>query len=188
MIEPLLFFSDENLFRQWLEKNHLTKKELHVGFYKKKSEKLSLSWSQAVDQALCFGWIDSVRHSLNEDSYCIRFTPRKKTSFWSDINIRKIDELTQKGLMLPQGLEAFSLRKEDRSRVYSFENTAMLLDAPSQKNFEAQHEAWTYFNNCAPSYKKATINWIMSAKKEETKLRRLEKVILASQTQTTLKR
>ncbi|MEJ7626231.1 MAG: hypothetical protein WKF35_05170 [Ferruginibacter sp.] len=109
------FFRSQEKFRKWLEKNHKTEKELLVGFYKMGSGKASMTWTQSVDQALCFGWIDSVTKSINKESYCIRFTPRKRTSIWSAININKVNDLSRSGLMEPEGLKAFKLRTEDRS-------------------------------------------------------------------------
>lgn len=122
------FFPTQSDFRTWLEKNHKTETELIVGYYKVDSGKPSMTWSQSVDQALCFGWIDGVRRSIDKESYCIRFTPRRPTSIWSDINIKKVEELTEQGLMLPEGLKAFELRKEHKSRIYSFENDLVDLD------------------------------------------------------------
>ncbi len=117
-----IFFNNQNEFRNWLEKNHQRETELWVGYYKVGTGKPSLTWSQSVDQALCFGWIDGIRQSIDEESYCIRFTPRKKTSIWSAINIAKVEELSRQGLMQPAGLEAFKYCKEANSRVYSFES------------------------------------------------------------------
>src|ERR1700749_1534550 len=119
-MEPT-FFAKQADFRKWLTKNHEKQKELYVGFYKVGSGKPSITWPQSVDEALCFGWIDGVRKSIDEHSYYIRFTPRKPGSIWSAINIKKIEELTQKGLMYPMGIEAFGKRKENKSKVYAYE-------------------------------------------------------------------
>jgi uncharacterized protein YdeI (YjbR/CyaY-like superfamily) len=171
------FFPTQFDFRKWLEQNSETEAELLVGYYKVNSGKPSMSWSQSVDQALCFGWIDGVRRSIVNESYCIRFTPRRKNSIWSEINIRKVEELTKAGLMTPAGLEAFSYRKEQKTGIYSFENKYLELDSETENYFKNQRVAWDSFTNKIPSYKKKAIHWIMSAKQEKTKLSRLEQVI-----------
>ncbi|ANF49662.1 bacteriocin-protection protein [Chryseobacterium glaciei] len=176
-----IFFATPNDFREWLEKNHKTEKELLVGFYKVGTKKPSMIWSEAVDQALCFGWIDSVRRSIDEESYSNRFTPRKPTSIWSVINIKKVEELTKAGLMKPEGLKAFELRKEERSAIYSHEKELAVLDPTYEKQFKANKIAWEFFNNQAPSYKKVMLHWIMSAKQEKTRISRLEKTIQESE-------
>ena len=175
-----IFFSNQFEFRKWLEENHLKEVELFVGFYKTSSGKPSLTWSQSVDQALCFGWIDGVRKSIDNESYCIRFTPRRKTSIWSDVNIKKVEELTKQGLMHPAGLLAYGYRKVEKSGIYSFESEIKVLSDSFEIQFNANKKAWDFFNKQAPSYKKTIIHWIMSAKQEKTQLSRLEKVILAS--------
>jgi uncharacterized protein YdeI (YjbR/CyaY-like superfamily) len=174
------FFATELEFREWLEKHHEVEKEFLVGFYKVGSGKASMTWSPSVDQALCFGWIDGVRKSINAESYSIRFTPRKDTSIWSAINIRKVDELRKAGLMTAWGQRAFDLRAEDRSNIYSHENEALNLTAAFKKKFKAENIAWRFFNQQAPSYKKVMIHWIMNAKQEKTRLLRLEKTIRVS--------
>ena len=171
------FFPTQEKFREWLEKHHQTETELLVGFYKVNSKKSSMSWSESVDQALCFGWIDGVRKSIDEQSYTIRFTPRKKTSIWSAINIKKIEVLTKAGLMKETGVKAFEFRSEERSKIYSHENEVYVLDPELEKQFKANRTAWEYFNNQAPSYKKVIIHVIMSAKQEKTRIARLEKAI-----------
>jgi uncharacterized protein YdeI (YjbR/CyaY-like superfamily) len=171
------FFATQNEFRAWLEKHHQKETELLVGFYKVNSKKPSMSWSESVDQALCFGWIDGVRRSINEESYSIRFTPRKKSSIWSAINIKKIEDLTKAGLMTPEGEKAFALRSEERSGIYSHEKEPSVLDPEFEKQFKANTIAWEYFNKQAPSYKKVMIHWIMTAKQKKTRISRLEKTI-----------
>lgn len=175
------FFPTSKEFREWLEENHKKEKELLVGFYKVSTKKLSITWSESVDQALCFGWIDGVRKSIDDESYSIRFTPRKPTSIWSAINIKKVEELTQAGLMNPEGLKAFELRKEEKSAVYSHEKELATLDPEFEKQFKANKKAWEFFNNQAPSYKKVMLHWIMRAKQEKTRLSRLEKTIRESE-------
>jgi uncharacterized protein YdeI (YjbR/CyaY-like superfamily) len=176
-----IFFNNQNEFRAWLEKNQHIESELWVGYYKVETGKPSMTWSQSVDQALCFGWIDGIRQSVDHESYCIRFTPRKKTSTWSAINIAKVEELTRKGLMRPAGLEAFKYCKEANSRTYSFESRAKELPEDYEKALQANHAAWEFFTGEAPSYKKTIVHWILSAKQEETRLKRLEKLILESE-------
>jgi len=175
--ESLTFFQTENDFREWLECNHEKETELMVGFYKVNSGKPSMTWSQSVDQALCFGWIDGIRRSIDEERYCIRFTPRRNDSNWSAVNIKKIEELTKAGLMKPAGVKAFSLRKEDKSEIYSYENDATLLDSPYETQFRENKKAWEFFMKQAPSYRKAVMRWIMGAKQEETRQARLKKTI-----------
>jgi uncharacterized protein YdeI (YjbR/CyaY-like superfamily) len=175
-MNPTFFATQEN-FREWLEKHHTKETELLVGFYKVNSKKPSMSWSESVDQALCFGWIDGVRKSIDEESYTIRFTPRKKSSIWSAINIKKVEELTKAGLMKTEGLQAFELRSEEKSRIYSHETEPSVLDPEFEKQFKANKPAWDFFEKQAPSYKKVMIHWIMTAKQEKTRLSRLEKTI-----------
>lgn len=177
------FFSTQDEFREWLKKNHKTETELLVGFYKVSSLKPSMTWSQSVDQALCFGWIDGVRKSIDNESYCIRFTPRRKTSIWSEVNIKKVEELTQKNLMTPEGLKAFSYRKEHKSGVYSHENELAEFDVQFEKIFVMNKLAHEFFEVQAPSYKRSVKHWVMSAKQEKTKLTRLERLIKESERQ-----
>jgi len=171
------FFSTKEKFREWLEKYHENEKELLTGFYKTGSGKSSMTWSESVDQALCFGWIDGVRKSIDHESYSIRFTPRKSSSIWSNINIKKVEELTKAGLMTSAGQKAFDLRKEDKSGIYSHEKADVSLDTVYRKQFMDHPAAWDFFESQAPSYKKVIIHWITSAKQEKTRLSRLEKVI-----------
>ncbi|MBL7913035.1 MAG: YdeI/OmpD-associated family protein [Bacteroidia bacterium] len=174
------FFPKPSDFRKWLNKNHKKEKELLVGFYKVSSGKPSISWPQSVDEALCFGWIDGVRRSINEESYCIRFTPRKPKSIWSAINVKKIEELTKKGLMKPEGVAAFKLLAENKSKIYSHENKTKKLSPTYEKKFKTNKKAWEFFTTQAPSYQKVMIHWIMTAKQEKTQLSRLEKTISES--------
>lgn len=176
-----IFFPSQNDFRKWLEKNHKTETELFVGYYKVGSGKPSMTWSQSVDEALCFGWIDGIRRSIDEKRYCIRFTPRKSSSIWSKVNIRKVEELKEKGLMRLPGLEIFNNRKDSKSEIYSFENVPAKLSDNFESIFKANKPAWEFFNKQAPSYQKTTMHWIMSAKQEETKVRRLKKTISESE-------
>ncbi|MDI3319515.1 YdeI/OmpD-associated family protein [Pinibacter soli] len=175
--EGPVFFEKKSDFRKWLQKNHKKETELLVGFYKVGSGKTSITWSDAVDEALCFGWIDAVRKSIDEESYQIRFTQRKPNSIWSAVNITKVEELTRQGLMQPAGLESFSKRTESKSRVYPHENEEIELDAEFKKQFSANEKAWKYFQSLAPSYRKLSISWVMTAKQNGTQLKRLQQLI-----------
>jgi len=184
-MEPA-FFSTQSDFRNWLENNHRTETELLVGFYKVNTDKLSMTWPQSVDEALCFGWIDGVRKSIDEDSYCIRFTPRKKTSIWSAVNIKKVENLVKQGLMQAAGLDAFNNRKEEKSKIYSFESDTKKLPENFEKHFKANKVAWNFFTSQTFSYKKTVIHWIITAKQELTQLSRLKKAIAESEKQKRL--
>lgn len=155
-----------------------------VGYYKVGSGKPSMTWSQSVDQALCFSWIDGVRKSIDKESYQIRFTQRKPTSIWSAINIQKIEDLTKQGLMQPAGLAIFEKRKEERSNIYSHEIDEAKFSAAFEKKFKTNKIAWKYFQSLAPSYKKTSINWVMSAKQETTRVKRLTQLIAESEAGT----
>jgi uncharacterized protein YdeI (YjbR/CyaY-like superfamily) len=144
------------------------------------SGKKSITWSESVDQALCFGWIDSVRRSIDEESYSIRFTPRKPTSIWSNVNLKKMKELKEKNLIFPAGYEIFNKRKEDKSGIYSFEKMEMQFSDEFEKRFRKNKNAWGWFEKQGNSYKKTVQYWVMSAKKEETKLKRLDELIADS--------
>jgi uncharacterized protein YdeI (YjbR/CyaY-like superfamily) len=183
-----IFFSNQLKFREWLKKHHADKTELLVGFYKVTSGKESMTWPQSVDEALCFGWIDGIRRSIDEKSYTIRFTPRKPTSIWSTVNIKKVKELSEKGLMQAAGLEAFGHRKEHKSAIYTYENEPISLDKTFENQFKANKKAWKFFQSMAPSYKKTVIHWLMTAKQENTKRRRLEEVIRDSEAGSKIKR
>lgn len=171
------FFADQWEFRAWLDVNHATAIELVVGFYKVGSGRGNLTWSEAVDQALCYGWIDGVRRKIDAQSYCNRFTPRRTGSNWSAVNIKKVEALTSSGLMRPAGIAAFERRTEDRSRVYSFETGEVLLDPDLEAHFRADPAAWEYFCALAPSYRRLSIHWLMSAKRPETRLARLHRLM-----------
>lgn len=179
-MEPT-FFETQADFGRWLKAHAGTETELLVGFYKTGSGKSSITWPQSVDEALCFGWIDGVRKSLGPESYTIRFTPRKPTSIWSAVNIKKVAELTEKGLMQPAGLAAYAKRKEERSAIYAFENEEMVLKPEYEQQFKANKNAWEFFQKQAPWYKKTSFHRIMTAKQEKTQLSRLEALIKASE-------
>lgn len=179
-MEPTFFDAPAD-FRDWLQKHAHEETELLVGYYKVGSGKPSITWPQSVDEALCFGWIDGVRRSVDAEAYCIRFTPRKPTSIWSAVNIKKVADLTEKGLMQPAGIAAFAKRKEEKSAIYSFEVAPMVLKPEYQKQFKANKKAWTFFEAQAPWYKRLTIHRVMSAKQEKTQLSRLVNIIAASE-------
>jgi uncharacterized protein YdeI (YjbR/CyaY-like superfamily) len=172
------FFATPSDFRAWLEKNHDKADELQVGFYKRASGRPSITYTEAVDQALCFGWIDGVRRGVDDTSYTIRFTPRRTRSKWSAVNIKKVKELTRRGLMHPAGLAAFERRPDDRAAIYSYEQRkTATLGAAYERQLRANKAAWNFFRNQPPSYRKAVAWWVMSAKKEETKTKRLARLI-----------
>jgi uncharacterized protein YdeI (YjbR/CyaY-like superfamily) len=181
-----VFFKNQTEFRKWLEANHKTESELWVGYYKVETGKPSLTWSQSVDQALCFGWIDGIRKSIDHESYCIRFTPRKPGSNWSAVNIAKVEELTRQGLMHPEGLEAFSRRMESRSGIYSFENKIKDLPEDFVTIFRKNKTAWEFYSSQPASYRRTITHWVLSAKQEATKLGRLNKLISGSEKQARL--
>jgi uncharacterized protein YdeI (YjbR/CyaY-like superfamily) len=175
------FFATPAAFRAWLEKHHDTAEELWVGFYKTASGKASITWPEAVDVALSFGWIDSVRKSIDEISYTNRFTPRRPGSTWSAVNVGRVKELTRMGLMHPAGLKAFEWRREDKTGIYSYEQRhEARLDEAFERRLRANRKAWTFFQDQAPWYRQGCIVWVMSAKKEETRQRRLATLIDAS--------
>jgi len=171
------FFATPPAFRKWLEKNHERETELLVGFWKKDSGKPSITWPESVDEALCFGWIDGVRRRIDDESYSIRFTPRRKGSTWSAINIKRVAELTKLGKMAPAGLRAFEARSDKKSGIYAYENAPRTLPPEMEQPFRANRKAWTYFNEQPPWYRRVAIYWVTTAKKEDTRARRLETLI-----------
>lgn len=175
--QPAKFFPTPAKWRAWLEKNYAKTTELWVGYYKKDSGKPSITWPESVDQALCFGWIDGLRKSLGDESYMIRFTPRKPTSVWSAVNIGRVGELERAGLMTDAGRAAFALRKENRSGIYSYEQRGDHLDAKYENHLKANAAAWKFWRAQTPGYRKLMGWWIVSAKRDETRLRRLARLI-----------
>jgi uncharacterized protein YdeI (YjbR/CyaY-like superfamily) len=171
------FFKSPPDFRKWLEANHARATELWVGFYKKDSGKPSITWPQSVDEALCFGWIDGIRKSIDDVSYKIRFTPRKPRSIWSAVNIKRTQELIDQRRMRPAGLKAFQAREENRSGIYSYEQRLPELPDPYGQQLKKNSAAWKFFHAQTPSYRRAASWWVVNAKKEETRLKRLEKLI-----------
>jgi uncharacterized protein YdeI (YjbR/CyaY-like superfamily) len=180
------FFSTGAQFRAWLDKNHDHSQELLVGFHKKGSGKKSLTYAEALDEALCFGWIDGVRKSFSDTSYTIRFTPRRPKSIWSLVNIRHVKRLKAENRMKPAGLAAFAIRDPKRSGIYSFEREASTLSPEFVKKFSANRKAWEFFQAQPPGYRKIAVFYVMSAKKEETRLRRLDHLIAQSAKQLRL--
>jgi uncharacterized protein YdeI (YjbR/CyaY-like superfamily) len=170
------FFASTSEFRAWLERHHETSKELWVGFYKKSTGKQTITWSESVDVALCFGWIDGIRKKIDENSYTNRFTPRRPGSRWSAINVNKVKELQKQGLMHPAGLKRFNERKDHAGYSYEQRNS-VLFDPQLEKQFRTQKKAWEFFQNQPPSYKKVCIYWVMSAKRQETRISRILKLI-----------
>jgi uncharacterized protein YdeI (YjbR/CyaY-like superfamily) len=171
------FFKSSSDFRKWLAAHHANAKELLVGFYKKGTGKPSITWPESVDEALCFGWIDGIRRRIDDDSYSIRFTPRKTSSTWSSVNIRRAQELIREGRVTPAGQKAFDARKENRSGIYSYEQRSAELVEPYASTLRRNKAAAKFFASQPPSYRKAANWWVVSAKKEETRLKRLELII-----------
>ena len=167
------FFKTPADLRAWFTKNHESATEFHVGFCKKDSGKASITWPESVDEALCVGWIDGVRRSIDESRYMIRFTPRRKRSIWSAVNIKRAGELTKLGLMRPAGLKAYAAREENRSGIYAYEQRSELLPDPYAAVFKKDKAAWRFYQTMPPWYRRTTGWWIVSAKKEETRLKRL---------------
>jgi uncharacterized protein YdeI (YjbR/CyaY-like superfamily) len=177
-----VFFPSATDWRAWLEEHHEKHQELWVGFHKKDSGKPSISWPEAVDGALCFGWIDGVRKSLDESSYVIRFTPRRPRSVWSAVNIKRMGALTSMGLMRPAGVQAFGRRTGNRSEIYAYEQRkGAKLSGAYEKGFRAHKKAWKFFQACPPWYRRTSSWWVISAKKQETRRKRLGQLIEASE-------
>jgi len=175
--EPVFFASAAD-FRAWLASNAATATELTVGFYKVGSGKPSLTWPESVDEALCFGWIDSVRKRIDDHAYQIRFTPRRMGSIWSSVNIAKAKALIAEGRMKPAGLRAYMKRTERKSSVYSYVQGGSLNLTPEElKAFKKNRAAWAYFEKAAPSYRRTMLHWVVSAKQQATRTRRMARLI-----------
>ena len=175
--ELYTFFPTQKDLRKWFEKNHKKEKELLVGYYKVSTGKPTITWSQSVDEAICFGWIDGIRKSIDKESYCIRLTPRNPKSNWSAVNIKKVEALTKLGLMKPEGLKAFGFRKEEKSKIYAYENPKVEFGKSFIKLFKANKKAWVFYQTTTPTYRKVTTRWVMCAKQESTRLKRLNELI-----------
>jgi uncharacterized protein YdeI (YjbR/CyaY-like superfamily) len=176
----LTFFKSQNDFRKWLNKNGSLQKELWVGFYRVSSSKGGITYPQALDEALCFGWIDGMRKGIDAETYTIRFSPRKPKSIWSAVNIKRVGQLSKLGLMQPAGLKEFESR-DRKAAPYSHENRDRKLDAASVRTFKANAKAWRYFQAQAPWYQRVAASYVVSAKKEETRQRRLAILIRDSE-------
>ena len=175
------FFATPADFRKWLEKNHAATTELLVGFHKVDSGKPSITWPESVDQALCFGWIDGVRKRIDEHSYTIRFTPRKPTSIWSSVNIKRFGELTEQGVVRPAGEQAFARRIDAKSGIYAYEQRSNpQLDGALEAKFRANRKAWEFFQAQPPGYRRVATWYVISAKREETRESRLATLIKVS--------
>jgi uncharacterized protein YdeI (YjbR/CyaY-like superfamily) len=171
------FFKTPADFRAWLAKHHATADVLLVGFYKKSSGRPSMTWPESVDEALCAGWIDGVRRRIDDESYSIRFTPRRKGSIWSVINTKRVVVLTAERRMLEAGLAAFAARDEKKTGVYSFERETATFPPAYMKRFRSNAKAWAFFDSQGAYYKRLAAYWVTSAKQEETRQRRLAKLI-----------
>jgi uncharacterized protein YdeI (YjbR/CyaY-like superfamily) len=177
-----VFFPTPAEFRAWLEENHAAASELLVGLYKKESGRPSLTWPESVEEALCFGWIDGVRRSISGIAYTIRFTPRRPASIWSAINVAKVEALTKVGRMRPAGLRAYASRIPERTGVYSFErHRAAKLTRQQEKRLRANRKAAAFFDAQPPGYRRIALHWVVSAKREETRERRLSQLIADSE-------
>ncbi|MBK7105320.1 MAG: YdeI/OmpD-associated family protein [Ignavibacteriae bacterium] len=181
MINNILFFKNSAELRKWFEKNHETEKELLLGFYKVQTKKPTVTWSDSVDVAICFGWIDGIRRSINEESYYNRFTPRNPKSNWSAVNIDKFEKLSKLGLVHKKGFEAFDKKTVEKSKIYSYERKNVKLSKEFENEIKKNKIAWEYFSKLPPSAKHITIYWVMSAKREETQKSRLKILIESSE-------
>jgi uncharacterized protein YdeI (YjbR/CyaY-like superfamily) len=176
MAQSPTYFATEADFRRWLQENHETAAELLVGFWKKGSGKPSIDWPQARDQALCFGWIDGVRKSLGDEAYTIRFTPRRRGSIWSKVNVDRFEALKADGLMTAAGALAYEINKH-KSGLYSYEKPLASLEPAEEKDLRKNRAAWAYWEKQPPGYRKLVLNWITTAKKPETRAKRLATLI-----------
>ena len=175
-----IFFPSAGALREWLGRHHATERELYIGFYRKGTGKQGLSYRDAVEESLAYGWIDGVVRRLDDERYVQRYTPRRPRSNWSLVNIRRVEELIRAGRMTPAGLAAFEAREEKRSGVYAYENRPTELSAEQQRVFRANPSAWRYFQDETPSYRRTVTWWVWSARREETRRRRLETLIADS--------
>ena len=178
--DEVVFFTSTEELRDWFDANHETAGELWLGYHKKRTGRPTISWSEAVDEALCVGWIDSVRYSLDDDRFAQRFTPRRPGSVWSAINVRKVGELTGQGRMRPAGLAAFEARDPGRTAIYSYEQAETSLSDDETELIRADEAAWTDWRRRPPSYRRTVTHWLVTATKPETRARRLEALIAAS--------
>jgi uncharacterized protein YdeI (YjbR/CyaY-like superfamily) len=182
-----VFFKSANELNKWFLKNHNKASEIWIGFYSVKSGKKTVTYKEAVDEALCFGWIDGIRKNIDEESYVNRFTPRRRGSIWSNVNTKRIKELIEEGRVQPSGLASFEKRVEEKAGIYSFEQEAHKFFPAFEKKFKANKKAWKFFTSKAPWYQRTSIHWVMSAKQEATRLKRLETLITDSENERTLR-
>ncbi len=178
MVKPTYFPTEAN-FRRWLAANHETAPELLVGFWKKSTGKPSIDWPQARDQALCFGWIDGLRRSLGEDAYTIRFTPRRKGSIWSKVNVERFNALKADGQMTPAGERAYEENKH-KTGLYSYERPLASLATDEETLFRKNKAAWADWEKRPPGYRKTVLGWITGAKRPETRAKRLAELMAVS--------
>ena len=171
------FFATPAEFRAWLEEHHATADELVVGFHKKSTGHPTMTWTESVREALCFGWIDGIRRSLGEEGYTIRFTPRRPRSIWSARNVQHVEELIAEGRMRRAGRTAFEARSPEKTAIYSYEREAASFSDDQQRRFEADAPAWAFFQAQAPSWRRAITHWVSSAKREETRERRFNQLM-----------
>jgi len=179
-VDPIFFASPE-AFRSWLEANHASAQELWVGFWKRTSGRPSLTWSESVDQALCYGWIDGVRYSLGDESYAIRFTPRRAGSAWSAVNLRKMAALIAGGLMRPAGMAVYAARDPAKTNLYSFERDEPTLTAEEEQELRANEKAWAYLQAQPPSFRRGVLHWLAAAKQQTTRQRRFAQLVQFSE-------
>ncbi|MCG3139981.1 MAG: hypothetical protein HDKAJFGB_00918 [Anaerolineae bacterium] len=175
-----VFFQTQAELREWFLRHHADTTELFIGFYKKGAPQQGIAYPQALDEALCFGWIDGVRKSIDATRWMIRFIPRKPKSIWSAVNLKRAAELERAGMMQPAGLAAFHGHDKKRTRQYSFENRPQTLNAADETTFRADKKAWAWFHAQAPSYQRAALWWVVSAKQDATRARRLTALIADS--------
>lgn len=182
-----VFFKTFKDFIDWLTQNYNNEQELLVGFYKKATGKESISWEESVEAAITFGWIDGIRKSIDDESYMIRFTPRKLNSNWSLKNIETAQKLIKNKLMHPSGLKAFENRNPEKSGIYSFERSNAAFSEEYKSIFNENKKAWSFFKAQAPYYRKTATYWVMSAKQEKTRFKRLNELIVDSENQQKIK-
>lgn len=171
------FFSDSSKLRKWFETNHSKKDEQWIGYYKVNSGRKSITWPESVDQALCFGWIDGIRRSIDDEAYMIRFTPRRPKSNWSEVNLKRMPELIKLGLVHSAGMAAYERRDAEKIKQYAYERKSFQLTREQTAQIRRNKKAWAFFENLPPSVKKPTIAWVVTAKREETRKRRLAMLI-----------
>lgn len=173
----ITFFATPSELREWYERNHDSAPELILGFYKKATGKPSVTQQEALDEALCFGWIDAVRHRIDDEVYTNRYVPRKKSSVWSDINMKRVEELKAEGRMHPAGIKAYETRDPKKQKTYSNENEWQTLPPEFEAQFKAVEGAWEKFEAMPKSYQRPALWWVMSAKQEKTRQSRLQVLI-----------